>query len=171
MSLIASDDSAWVPLGEYRVNVNRGHGNVSCFLVVGPSERVRAREEFHVDELERQATIALTVDELDAALRTHAFAEVKWAATAALALAEVRRIIEDEEKRLEALEAHSGERRILTSHARTPLSTSDDTPVGIAGPPFPPKVRPPRNEASMPTNSDASATRSPAELRRRLRRN
>lgn len=96
----------WVDLGSYRVNVNRGHGTVSCFLLVDaqPTEDSTGKSaEFKVDELERQAVVRLTADELDAALRAHEFGEIKWAATASMALAEVRRRIALEDERLQKL--------------------------------------------------------------------
>ena len=96
----------WVDLGSYRVNVNRGHGTVSCFLLLDAQPTADAAgqsAEFKVDELERQAVVRLTADELETALRNHEFGEIKWAATAAMALAEVRRRIAQEDERLQTL--------------------------------------------------------------------
>lgn len=104
LSLSSRADSDWIDLGTYRVNVNRGHGYVSCFLLVDPLETRREEEEFHVDELERQATVDLTYTELEQAVRTHEFKEIKWQATASLALMEVRRLIEEEQRRIDSSE-------------------------------------------------------------------
>jgi len=93
----------WVDLGSYRVNVNRGHGTVSCFLVAGArplADAAGAAAEFKVDELERQRVVRLSFGEMEDAVRQHKFAEIKWAATAALALDVIRQRIRDEDDRL-----------------------------------------------------------------------
>lgn len=93
----------WVDLGSYRVNVNRGHGTVSCFLVAGArplADATGAAAEFKVDELERQRVVRLSFEQMEDAVRTHKFAEIKWAATAALALDVIRQRIRDEDARL-----------------------------------------------------------------------
>jgi hypothetical protein len=99
--------SAWVSLGSYRVNVNRGHGLISCFLLLGArplssaATAASAGEEYHVDELEKQRGLELTLEELEQAVREQRFKEIKWQATASMAIAEVRRRIQEEDERID----------------------------------------------------------------------
>lgn len=79
---------------------------MSCFLLLDAqptADSAGQSAEFKVDELERQAVVRLTPDEMDKALTEHQFGEIKWAATAAMALAEVRRRIAQEDERLQTL--------------------------------------------------------------------
>jgi ADP-ribose pyrophosphatase YjhB (NUDIX family) len=143
------EDSSWVDLGSYRVNVNRGHGTVSCFLLadarpLAGTSSADLSAEFKVDELERQQLVRLSVPEMQRAVRAHgvdaagdgsgagagpgAFAEIKWQATAAMALDEILRRAEEEDRRL----ADSSSSTLLlrgggspTSHETTPSSANE----------------------------------------------
>jgi len=118
-------DSSWLALGTYRVNVNRGHGMVSCFLVIDPVDQrmMKKRKQptatagetdsgtntgsapsddddssiFHIDELERQTRVRLSVDEMRRAVDQQEVAEIKWMATAVMALREVEKRIAEED--------------------------------------------------------------------------
>ncbi len=72
----------WIALGQYRVDANRGAGTAHFFLARG-AHPVTAR---NADDLEEQHLLHLTRAELEAALDTHQFKALPWAASVALAL-------------------------------------------------------------------------------------
>ena len=158
MSLMGAH-SDWVSLGSYRVNVNRGHGICSCFLVVNALERFRPEEEFHVDELERQSIVRLTVDEMEQAIRTHQFGEIKWQATAVMALYEVKRLIQEEAKRI-VTQSSLPPPPPPTSDKSININTSTvETPTPIDGPQpaykrTPPRKISPYRKPKVPTTSE-----------------
>eukprot|EP01064_Diplonema_japonicum_P029973 TRINITY_DN4972_c0_g1_i1.p1 TRINITY_DN4972_c0_g1~~TRINITY_DN4972_c0_g1_i1.p1 ORF type:complete len:220 (+),score=63.18 TRINITY_DN4972_c0_g1_i1:73-732(+) len=73
----------WIDLGTYRVAANRGGGFISCFLAVGA-----AHVDVHLtdDDLEARSIVKLSTKNLAEKILSHGFGEVKWAATAAMAL-------------------------------------------------------------------------------------
>ena len=77
----ASDD--FRDLGTYRTSANRGGGHVTCFLAYNARP---SRERTLSDEVESQSVVRLTRKQLEAALLNAEFREIKWSATAALAL-------------------------------------------------------------------------------------
>jgi ADP-ribose pyrophosphatase len=82
-----ADDAHWHKLGSYRVMVNRGGGTLHSFFVdqAEPVER-RARS----DDAEKQQLLQLSENELLEAVLAGQFQEVKWTATVALALLQLR---------------------------------------------------------------------------------
>jgi hypothetical protein len=110
---LSGTDADWVELGSYRVNVNRGHGIVSCFLLADArplsTQKDGLAAEFKVDELERQQVIRLSVADMQKAVRAHGvpnsggFGEIKWQATAVMALEEIQRRIDEELQRIDAI--------------------------------------------------------------------
>ena len=72
----------WTPLGQYRVDGNRGLGMAYFFLAEG-AVRVASPE---ADDLEEQELLLLTRPEIDAALETGRFKLLPWAAIMALAM-------------------------------------------------------------------------------------
>jgi len=79
----------WIPLGKYRVNVNRGEGNVSLFFAKNSTPLSNERmieNQLAFDELEHQQKVRLTRNELTDLLLKGQIAEVKWSACVALAL-------------------------------------------------------------------------------------
>ena len=72
----------WMPLGQYRVDGNRGMGMAYFFLAQG-AVRVASPD---ADDLEEQDLLLLTRPEIDAALELGRFKLLPWAAIMALAL-------------------------------------------------------------------------------------
>lgn len=145
LAMVTRVEENWIDLGTYRVNVNRGHGFISCFLVVDPVEKARRAEDFHVDELERQAVVDLTLDQMEAAVRQHAFAEVKWQAAATMALMEVKRIIQEEQDRIDQLATGGA---TMTPPAVVDPSTQQRRPIGGRRQRAAPSSQPTQNAAS-----------------------
>ena len=145
MSLISSPTSSlesggWIDLGTYRVNVNRGHGMISCFLLLDAVEKSQpidttSIEEsnggFHIDELERQMNVDLTVEELEHALETHQFGEIKWMATASRAVAEVKKRIAAEDQRIQTQLTHHRpfQTNSITRRHTTTTQTVEHAPI------------------------------------------
>lgn len=77
--------SAWLALGCYPVDGNRGAGVAYPFLATG----ARRVAEIHADDLEEQALLLLSRDEIEAALDAGEFKALPWAAAVALALRRV----------------------------------------------------------------------------------
>lgn len=74
--------SAWVNLGEYAVDGNRGAGVGHLFLATGA---VKVKD-VNADDLEEQEMVLLERAEVEAALRAGAFKVLPWATVMALAL-------------------------------------------------------------------------------------
>ncbi|HTP10347.1 MAG TPA: NUDIX hydrolase, partial [Anaerolineae bacterium] len=74
--------SEWIPLGQYRVDANRGAGTAHFFLAL----QARHVTDRNADDLEEQHLLHLTRAELEAALDAGQFKALPWAAIAALAL-------------------------------------------------------------------------------------
>jgi len=78
----------WTELGAYRTGANRGGGIVHTFLATDalphPSGRLKS------PDLEAQRMLTLSQEELLTALRAGRFKEVKWTATIALALLDLK---------------------------------------------------------------------------------
>ncbi len=74
--------ATWVPLGNYRVDANRGAGMAYFFLARG----VRRVTEASPDDLEEQELLHLTCAEIKAALLAGEVKVLPWAAILALAL-------------------------------------------------------------------------------------
>eukprot|EP01062_Namystynia_karyoxenos_P005000 TRINITY_DN11763_c0_g1_i2.p1 TRINITY_DN11763_c0_g1~~TRINITY_DN11763_c0_g1_i2.p1 ORF type:complete len:306 (+),score=48.15 TRINITY_DN11763_c0_g1_i2:125-1042(+) len=74
----------FMPLGSYRVAANRGGGTINCFAALRCMP-ARNRSGGH-DDLERQERLVLSSSELRRRLLAGELGEIKWAATAALAL-------------------------------------------------------------------------------------
>ncbi len=72
----------WIPLGQYRVDANRGAGTGYLFLAQGA---VRAGAVIP-DDLEEQLLLYLSRAEVEAALEAAEFKVVSWTAAVALAL-------------------------------------------------------------------------------------
>jgi ADP-ribose pyrophosphatase len=72
----------WVPLGQYRVDANRGAGTAHLFLARG-ARRVR---EARPDDLEEQELLSLSRAEMRSALVAGEFRVLPWAAVVALVL-------------------------------------------------------------------------------------
>jgi ADP-ribose pyrophosphatase len=77
----------WTPLGQYRVDANRGAGVANFFLAQG----ARRVADATPDDLEEQELLFLTRSEVEAALDAGAFKVLPWATIVALAL----RMLED----------------------------------------------------------------------------
>eukprot|EP01060_Flectonema_neradi_P032245 TRINITY_DN5093_c0_g2_i1.p1 TRINITY_DN5093_c0_g2~~TRINITY_DN5093_c0_g2_i1.p1 ORF type:complete len:259 (+),score=26.11 TRINITY_DN5093_c0_g2_i1:1104-1880(+) len=75
--------SEWVNLGTYRVAANRGGGHISCFLA---KMCVPSSEKAADDDLETRDIVTLSPSRLRELLLSGEIGEVKWTATAALAL-------------------------------------------------------------------------------------
>ncbi len=73
---------AWVDLGAYRVDANRGAGTGYLFL----ARHARRVAEPNADDLEAQELVSLTRDALGTALRAGEFRVLAWATVVALAL-------------------------------------------------------------------------------------
>ena len=80
LSLTSSD---WIFLGTYRVAANRGGGYISCFLA---KMCVRSSQKAVDDDLEVRDVVTVSQTRLKQLLLSGEIGEVKWAATAALAL-------------------------------------------------------------------------------------
>jgi ADP-ribose pyrophosphatase len=83
----------WVSLGAYRAMANRGGGTTHTFLarhthpiVTSEPAIMNKKKEFSEGESERQEVLELSKKELIEALLAGKFKEIKWTATAALAL-------------------------------------------------------------------------------------
>ncbi len=74
--------AAWVDLGRYAVDGNRGAGTAHLFLALG-TKKVRERQ---TDDLEHQELVMLTRSEVEAALSSGEFRVLAWGAIVALAL-------------------------------------------------------------------------------------
>ncbi len=72
----------WVNLGSYVLDPNRGVGTMHLFLALN----ARRVAEPDSDDLEDQALLLLSRDEIERALRAGEFKVVAWAAAVALAL-------------------------------------------------------------------------------------
>ncbi len=72
----------WIPLGNYRVDANRGAGMAYFFLARG----ARRVAEATPDDLEEQELLYLTRSEMEAALASRQFKVLPWTAIVALAL-------------------------------------------------------------------------------------
>ena len=84
---LSLESLSWTDLGSYRTAANRGGGFIHCFLARGATPvRDRGSGADADDDLEERARVRLTRDELAQSLLRREFGEVKWAATAALAL-------------------------------------------------------------------------------------
>ena len=75
----------WVDMGTYRLDANRGGGFVTCFLARW-SHAMDESQRRSTDDLESKKLVRLTRLELRKAVLAGALLEVKWAATAGLAL-------------------------------------------------------------------------------------
>lgn len=73
-------------LGKFRVDVNRGCGFVTLFL----ASDCKTTNAILSDDLEKQKVVRLTIEQVQLALEQKAVHEVKWAATAALAIEKIR---------------------------------------------------------------------------------
>lgn len=80
--------ATWVDLGSFRVNANRGMGMCHSFLALNAT---RATEWAYSDDIESRQLRYFSQAELDAALVTNRFREVKWASTVAFALLHLQR--------------------------------------------------------------------------------
>lgn len=74
--------ATWIPLGDYRVDANRGMAMAHFFLARG----ARRVTEANPDDLEEQQLLCLTRAEIEAALAKHEFKVLPWVAIMALAL-------------------------------------------------------------------------------------
>ena len=74
--------TAWIELGQYRVDANRGAGTAHFFLAL----HARHVTDRNADDLEEQHLLHLTRAELEAALDADQFKALPWAAIVALAL-------------------------------------------------------------------------------------
>ena len=74
--------TTWTALGKYAVDANRGAGAGYGFLAEG----ARKVAEINADDLEEQALLALTEEEVEAALLAGEFKVMPWTTTIALAL-------------------------------------------------------------------------------------
>ncbi len=83
------DAAAWVPLGGYPVDSNRGAGHAHLFLALD-ARPAAARPAS--DDLEEQEVLHLSRGEMEQALRDGAFRCLAWAALVALGLAALDRI-------------------------------------------------------------------------------
>jgi ADP-ribose pyrophosphatase len=72
----------WLALGSYPVDANRGAGIAYPFLARG----ARHIAKIDADDLEEQALLLLTREEIETALDTGEFKTLPWAAAIALAL-------------------------------------------------------------------------------------
>lgn len=72
-----------IPLGSYRVDVNRGFGTISCFLAMDSKP---SSVQLPSDELEDQHLVALDWKDLFKAVRSGSLQEVKWAGSLAMAI-------------------------------------------------------------------------------------
>lgn len=84
---LRADDAHWHKLGSYRVMVNRGGGTLHSFFV-DEAEPVESRADS--DDAEKQQLLQLSEHELLEAVLGGEFQEVKWTATVALALLQLR---------------------------------------------------------------------------------
>ena len=73
---------AWIQLGHYRVDANRGAGMAHLYLARG----ARHVADIHADDLEEQQLLYLTRAEIEAALTAGEFKVLAWATNVALAL-------------------------------------------------------------------------------------
>lgn len=74
--------SAWVDLGSYVVDGNRGAGKAHLFLATG----VRRVTDIDADDLEEQELLRLTRAEVEHALASGEFKAISWATVMALGL-------------------------------------------------------------------------------------
>jgi ADP-ribose pyrophosphatase len=76
----------WTTLGSYAVDANRGAGTGYAFLAEGAREVA----EIDADDLEEQELLALTMEEVEAALLAGEFKVMPWTTTVALALLQLK---------------------------------------------------------------------------------
>jgi len=79
--------SAWIDLGHYRVDGNRGAGTAYLFLARG----ARRVADADADDLEEQDLLHLSRSELETALAAGEFKLLPWATAVALALLHLER--------------------------------------------------------------------------------
>jgi len=72
----------WIPLGQFRVDANRGAGTATFFLARGAHQVA----EPDADDLEEQELLFLTHEEMEAALLAGQWKVLPWATIVALAL-------------------------------------------------------------------------------------
>jgi len=80
------ESTAWIPLGSYRVDPNRGVAMGHFYLAC----RARYVTPRHTDDLEEQEIVLLTHSEMETALAEGEFKVLAWAACIALALRQLQ---------------------------------------------------------------------------------